>query len=121
RVGVLDRIASEITSVKDIAILDPWLRAALRVSIELLVFERFVKDRDRIAKHMYIKYLKGPVAGFLSDVTHPYVGMYFWELVDKIADYRYNPKDLILKWEYKYMVSEFIIRKLVDLIGRQEP
>ncbi|MEM1525897.1 MAG: RsmB/NOP family class I SAM-dependent RNA methyltransferase [Ignisphaera sp.] len=120
RVGIIDRIASEVTGVKDIAILDPWLRASLRVSIELLVFERFIKDRDKIAKQTYIKYLKGPVAAFLSNATHPYVGMYFWEVIDKIINYSYNPKDLILRWEYKYMVSEFIIRKLVDLIGKEE-
>lgn len=120
RVGVIDKIASEVTGVKDIVILDPWLRAALRVSIELLVFERFIKDRDKMAKQTYVKYLKGPVAAFLSDATHPYVGMYFWEVVDRIINYRYNPKDLILKWEYKYMVSEFIIRKLIDLIGKEE-
>lgn len=120
RVGVIDKIVSEVTGVRDVAILDPWLRAALRVAVELLVFERFVKDRDKQTKQMYIKYFKGPVAGFLSDITHPYVGMYFWETVDKIASYTYNPQDFVLKWEYKYMVSEFIIRKLIELIGREE-
>lgn len=120
RVGVVDRIISEVTGVKDVAILDPWLRAALRVAVELLVFERFVKDKDKLLKQTYIKYLKGPVAGFLSDTTHPYVGMYFWEVVDKIANYTYNPSDFVLKWEYRYMVSEFIIRKLIDLIGKEE-
>lgn len=120
RVGIIDRIATGVTGIKDVAILDPWLRAALRVAVELLVFERFIKDKDTATKNVFIKYLKGPVAGFLSDITHPYVGMYFWDVVDRIAVYKYNPQDLILKWEYRYMVSEFIIRKLIELIGKQE-
>lgn len=120
RIGIIDRIIVELVGVKDVAILDPWLRAALRVAVELLIFERFVKDRDREMKTLYIKYLKGVVASFLSNSTHPYVGMYFWELVDKIATYKYEPQDLYLKWEYKYLVSEFVIRKLVELIGGKE-
>jgi 16S rRNA (cytosine967-C5)-methyltransferase len=120
RIGVIDRIISEVTGVEDVAILDPWLRAALRVAVEFLVFERFVKDRDKLVKQTYIKYFKGPLAGFLSDVTHPYVGIYFWGTIDKITNYTYNPKDFVLKWEYKYMVSELIIRKLLELIGREE-
>jgi len=120
RLGIIDRIASEVTGVSNLNILDPWLRAALRVAVELLVFERFVKDRDREAKLTYLKYFKGPVAGFLSSVTHPYVGMYFWEIVDKIATYKYAPKDFIQKWEYRYLVSEFVIRKLVELLGKNE-
>lgn len=120
RIGVIDKIITEITGVKDVAILDPWLRAALRVAVELLVFERFVRDRDKVAKNIFIKYFKGSIARFLSSITHPYIGMYFWETVDKIASYTYSPSDIFLKWEYKYMVSEVIIRKLVDLIGRKE-
>lgn len=120
RLGIIDRVISEVTGVKEIPILDPWLRAALRVAIELLVFERFVKDRDKIAKNTFMKYLKGPVAGFLSSVTHPYVGMYFWEIIDRIASYRYSPRNLFQKWEYRYMVSEVIIRRLVELIGKRE-
>ncbi|MEM4506434.1 MAG: RsmB/NOP family class I SAM-dependent RNA methyltransferase [Ignisphaera sp.] len=120
RMGIIDRVAIELTNVSDIAILDPWLRAALRVAIELLVFEKFVRDRDRDTRNLFIKYLKGPVASFLSNITHPYVGMYFWKLVDRLATYRYEPRDLYLKWEYRYLVSEFIIKKLVELIGREE-
>ncbi|MEM2797888.1 MAG: Fmu (Sun) domain-containing protein, partial [Ignisphaera sp.] len=120
RMGIIDRIAIEFTNVSDIAVLDPWLRAALRVAIELLVFEKFVRDRDRDTRNLFIKYLKGPVASFLSNITHPYVGMYFWKLVDRLATYRYEPRDLYLKWEYRYLVSEFIIKKLVELMGREE-
>lgn len=121
RIGIIDRIASEVTNIHNIAILDPWLRAAIRVAIEILVFERFVKEtRYRDAKDLFVKYLKKRIAKFLSDNTHPYVGAYFWEIVDKIAAYKWAPKSLSEKWEYRYMISQFIINKLLDLVGAEE-
>jgi 16S rRNA (cytosine967-C5)-methyltransferase len=60
------------------------------------------------------------VAKFLSDTTHPYVGAYFWELVDKIASYRWEPKNVVEKWEYRYMVSQTIISRLLELLGPDE-
>ncbi len=120
RVGIIDRIASELVGVHNVAILDPWLRAALRVAIELLIFERHIKSSARDAKNILIKYLKGRICGFLSEVTHPYVGMYFWDLIDKIAQYKFEPKDLIEKWEYRYLISGTIIKKLIELVGKRE-
>lgn len=121
RIGIIDRIASEITNIPNIAILDPWLRAALRVAIEILVFERFIKEaRYRDSKDLFVKYLKRRIAKVLSDNTHPYVGAYFWEIVDKIATYKWTPKTLSEKWEYRYMVSQLIINKLLDLVGVDE-
>jgi 16S rRNA (cytosine967-C5)-methyltransferase len=121
RVGLLDRIASEITGVSNVAILDPWLRAALRVAIELLIFERFIKEtKYRDAKNLFVGYFKKRVAKFLSDTTHPYVGAYFWELVDKIANYKWEPKNMVEKWEYRYMVSQTIISRLLKLLGPDE-
>ena len=121
RIGIIDRIAAQIAGVQNVAILDPWLRAALRVAIEILVFEKFVKEpRYRDVKYTFINYFKRRIAKFLSDATHPYVGMYFWELVDKIATYKWEPKGLIEKWEYRYMVSETIISKLLKLLSKEE-
>ncbi|MEL9940027.1 MAG: RsmB/NOP family class I SAM-dependent RNA methyltransferase [Ignisphaera sp.] len=121
RIGIIDRIASEITNIPNIAILDPWLRAALRVAIEILVFERFIKEaRYRDSKDLFVKYFKRRIAKVLSDNTHPYVGAYFWEVVDKIAAYKWIPKTLSEKWEYRYMVSQLIINKLLNLVGVDE-
>ncbi len=120
RVGLIDRIASELIGVHNVAILDPWLRAAVRVAIELLHFERHIKSSAKDAKDTIIKYLKGRIAKFLSEQTHPYVGMYFWELVDRIAQYRYEPKELIEKWEYRYLISRVVIERVLKLIGKDE-
>ncbi len=120
RVGLIDRIAAELTGVHNVAILDPWLRAALRVAIELLLFERHIKSSARDSRDLVIRYLKGRVSKLLSEETHPYVGMYFWDLVDKIAQYRIEPKDLIEEWEYRYLVSRTIIERMLKLIGKAE-
>ncbi|MDK6029177.1 RsmB/NOP family class I SAM-dependent RNA methyltransferase [Ignisphaera sp. 4213-co] len=121
RVGIIDRIASEITNVSNVAILDPWLRASLRVAIEILVFERFIKEsRYRDAKNLFITYFKRRIAKMLSDHTHSYVGAYFWDIIDKIASYKWEPRNVMEKWEYKYMVSQTIINKLLNLVGKEE-
>ena len=120
RVGLIDRIAAELTGVHNVAILDPWLRAALRVAIELLLFERHLKSSAKDSRDLIISYLKGRVAKLLSEQTHPYVGMFFWELVDRIAQYKIEPRDLIEKWEYRYLVSRTIIERVINLIGKNE-
>jgi 16S rRNA (cytosine967-C5)-methyltransferase len=123
RLGVIDGIICELTGVSNTAILDPWLRAALRVAIEVLVFEKLVRDpKNRDVKKTYIEYFKKRIAKFLSDTTHPYVGMYFWRLVDEIASYRWRPKtsDLTEEWEFRYLVSRRIISKLIELVGKEE-
>ncbi|MEM0026885.1 MAG: RsmB/NOP family class I SAM-dependent RNA methyltransferase [Ignisphaera sp.] len=121
RIGIIDRIASEITNIPNIVILDPWLRAALRVAIEILVFERFIKEvRYKDSKDIFVKYFKRRIAKVLSNNTHPYVGAYFWEVIDKIATYKWTPKSLSEKWEYRYMISQLIINKLLDLVGVNE-
>jgi len=120
RIGIIDRIAAEIVGVHSVAILDPWLRAALRVAVELIHFERHLKSSARDSREIVIKYLKGRIAKLLSEETHPYVGMYFWEVVDKIREYRIEPKDMVQRWELRYLVSELIIRRMLRLLGPRE-
>lgn len=123
RLGVIDRIICELTGVPNPAILDPWLRAALRVAVEVLVFEKLARDpRNRDVKSTYVSYFKKRVAKFLSDATHPYVGMYFWQLVDRIAEYKWRPEsgDVAEEWEAKYLVSKQVIAKLIELVGGDE-
>ncbi|MCS7367473.1 MAG: RsmB/NOP family class I SAM-dependent RNA methyltransferase [archaeon YNP-WB-062] len=121
RLGLIDRIASEITGVSNVAILDPWLRAAIRVAIEVLIFEKFIKEEKyKDSKNIFVNYFKKRISKFLSEVTHTYVGAYFWELVDKIADYKWRPKDIAEMWEFKYMVSQTIISRLLKIAEREE-
>ncbi|NPA96420.1 MAG: RsmB/NOP family class I SAM-dependent RNA methyltransferase [Crenarchaeota archaeon] len=120
RIGIIDRVGAEIVGVSNVAILDPWLRAALRVAIELLIFERHLRSSAKDARNLVIKYLKGRVSKLLSEETHPYVGMFFWDLVDKIAQYRFEPSDVIERWELRYLVSRTIIKRLISLVGREE-
>ena len=40
KMGLIDRIIEEGLGLKPIYILDPWLRAALRVAVEILVFKQ---------------------------------------------------------------------------------
>jgi len=121
RVGLIDRIVSEVIGAPSVVILDPWLRAALRVATEVLVFERFIKEaRYRDAKSIFVNYFKKRISKFLSNVTHPYVGAYFWGLIDKIASYRWEPRSMAERWEYKYMVSQIVISKLLELVGSEE-
>ncbi len=120
RVGLIDKIICELTGVNNAAILDPWLRAALRVAIELLVFERHIKSSARDLRDQIVKYLKKRISKLLSDETHPYVGMYFWDLVDRIAMYRIEPKDLVERWELRYLISRTIIERVLKILGKDE-
>ncbi|HIC98352.1 MAG TPA: hypothetical protein EYP08_01470 [Pyrodictiaceae archaeon] len=76
RLGVIDKIVREVANVPSPLILDPWLRAALRVAVDLLVFHRL----SRSSKH----FLKWIVADFISSKTHPYVGMYYWQVLHRL-------------------------------------
>ncbi len=110
RLGIIDRIIRDIVGVHQ-NILDPWLRAALRVTIEFLVFERkYVKhlDRERTKKVM---------ADFLSKTTHPYVGMFYYEVFDRIAEFELKPKDEMERLEFEYLLPAWYIRKMRELLG----
>ncbi len=110
RLGIINKVISELTGVHP-NILDPWLRAALRVSIEFLVFERkYIRGLD-------LEKVKKRVAEFLSNKTHPYVGMYYFEVFNRIRDYEVKPKDEIEELEFKYLLPSWYIRKIKDLIG----
>ncbi len=110
RLGIIDRIIRELVGVHQ-NILDPWLRAALRVTIEFLVFEkRFIKKLD-------LEKTKKAVADFLSGTTHPYVGMFYYEIFDKIREYELKPKNELEELELKYLLPAWYIRKMKELLG----
>ena len=113
KLGIINKIITQLTGVHP-NILDPWLRAALRVSIEFLVFEKkYIKGLD-------FEKVKKRVAEFLSGKTHPYVGMYYFEIFDKIKNFEIKPKDEIEELEFKYLLPSWYIRKIRDLVGNEE-
>lgn len=109
RLGLIDEIITELVGVSPL-ILDPWLRAALRVAVEVAVF------RDPNGKTL--QHLKG-LAKFLSGRTHPYVGYYYYELLPRIINYvpRLDSEEKRLKWEYLF--PEWFIARMRALIGSE--
>jgi len=120
RTGVLDRIIAQVIGFQHVRLLDPWLRAALRVAVELLHFERFVKEQDPVVRNTMYHYVKRAGSRILMRNVSSFAAAFFHEAVEKIANFRYNPQDLYARWELRYLVSEFIIRKLAEMIGKRE-
>ena len=110
RLGIIDRIIREVVGVHQ-NILDPWLRASLRVTIEFFVFEK------RYVKHLEKNAVKKSVASFLSKTTHPYVGMFYYEVFDKITSYEPKPKNEIEKFEFEYLLPAWYIKKMKEVVG----
>ncbi len=109
RLGLIDEIIEELVGVSPL-ILDPWLRATLRVAVEIAVF-RDPSEKTR-------GHLRG-VAHFLSKKTHPYVGYYYYDLLPRVLDYIpvINSKEQKLKWDYLF--PEWFITRMHSLIGNE--
>ncbi len=107
RLGLIDEIIGELVGVSPL-ILDPWLRATLRVAVEMAVF-RDPNEKTR-------QHLRG-LAQFLSKKTHPYVGYYYYDLLPKILEYVpvIDSEEKRLKWDYLF--PEWFIRKMRSLLG----
>ena len=114
RQGIIDRVITEITGVKSPLFLDEDLRAALRVFIELKVFS---KGRVRYERYGEIK---NRVSSYLSKNVHPYVGMWFWEIIDELENYKIEPRNESEELMFKYMLPSWYIERIVNLIGRDE-
>ncbi len=109
--GIIDRVIEEATGVKPIYILDPWLRAALRVAVELILFR---KPSEATKKR-----LRNVVAGYISKKTHPFVGMYYWRIIDELYEINLDRVG-VDELELKYLLPRWFINKMIDLIGREE-
>ncbi len=109
--GIIDRVIEEATGVKPIYILDPWLRAALRVAVELILFR---KPSEATKKR-----LRNVVAGYISKKTHPFVGMYYWRLIDKLYEINLDRVG-VDELELKYLLPRWFINKMIELIGEEE-
>ena len=112
RLGIIDKIIVDITGVPNVLILDPWLRAALRVATNLLLFDRISEKLKRL--------LRWKVADYISAMTHPYVGMYYWRIFDKIESYEVKPKNEVEELELKYLLPSWFISKMKSLLGPVE-
>ncbi|USS39914.1 RsmB/NOP family class I SAM-dependent RNA methyltransferase [Thermococcus aggregans] len=109
RLGLIDEVIEELVGVSPL-ILDPWLRATLRVAIEIAIF-RNPSEKTR-------QHLKG-LAQFLSKKTHPFVGYYYYDLLPKILEYVpiIDSEEKRLKWDYLF--PEWFIRRMRELLGEE--
>ena len=107
RLGIIDEIIEELVGVSPL-ILDAWLRATLRVAVEIAVF-RDPNEKTR-------QHLRG-LAQFLSKKTHPYVGYYYYDLLPKILEYVpvIDSEEKRLKWDYLF--PEWFIGRMRSLLG----
>ncbi len=113
--GIIDKALVRALNVPSVHILDPWLRAALRVACFFLVFN----DRDLDSELFSI--IRGYVAKFLSERTHPYVGVWYWDSVDKVLrNYRYVPLSDVERLELKYLTPSWLIEKLKIVLDPSE-
>ncbi|ABM80373.1 RsmB/NOP family class I SAM-dependent RNA methyltransferase [Hyperthermus butylicus] len=112
RMGLLDRVAAELANVPTVLILDPWLRAALRLAVDIVLFHR--PDKNTLHRLRWI------VADFISAKTHPYVGMFYWQTFDKLLEYRPKPKTVEEALEWKYLLPAWLIRRMRSLLGEEE-
>ncbi|NJE00751.1 RsmB/NOP family class I SAM-dependent RNA methyltransferase [Thermococcus sp. JdF3] len=107
RLGLIDEIIEELVGVSPL-ILDPWLRATMRVAVEVAVF-RDPSEKTR-------QHLKG-LAQFLSKRTHPYAGYYYYDILPRILEYMpvIDGEEKRLKWDYLF--PEWFIRRMKGLLG----
>ena len=110
--GLLDRVIVELTGAESALILDPWLRAALRAAIDIVLFYR--PDKDTLRR------LRWSIADYLSARTHPFVGMYYWQLFEKILSYRPRPRSIEEALEWRYLLPAWFIRRMRELLGPEE-
>ncbi len=113
RLGLLDHIIGKIVNT-DPYIVDPWLRAGLRLLIEITHF----RDPSRRT----LRNLGKPLAELLSSKTHPYIGIYYYRVYKRIVgnNYRYKPSDPDSKILFKYMAPLWYVYRIIELIGEKE-
>ena len=114
RLGIIDNLIKEFSGVSNPLLLEANLRAALRVFIGLMVFS---KDRVRFRD---LDKTKNKVSRYLSEVAHPFIGMWFWDLIDRLASYEYKPRTAEEELTLKYLLPAWYIKKISGLIGEDE-
>ncbi len=114
RLGILDKIIEELTGARSAYLLDPKLRAALRV---LIYLEKYARDKIWYVNRM--ETIKR-VSAWLSKYVHPYTGMWFMNTILGLKNYEYKPRDHYEELMTKYLLPTWYIRKIVDLVGEDE-
>jgi len=112
RQGIIDRAIIDIIGVEKPLILDPWLRASMRVALGISLFFN--------PTNKTMENLKKSVSKFLSKITHPFVSMYYWEIYDRIVDYKFKPRDRGEELELQYMLPKWFIDDMRELLGDSE-
>ncbi len=114
RLGILDNVVREVTGVISPLLLDPHLRAALRVFAELEIFS---KGRFRYSNPYEVR---RRVSAYLSSRSHPYVGMWFWDISWELRKHKPVPKSREEELMLKYLLPAWYIKKITELIGEEE-
>ncbi len=113
KMGILDKVVERKIGVNPL-ILDPWLRAGLRVALDLLMYHELTNTT--------LKHLKWGVADYLSAKTHPFVGMYYWRIIDEWINrgVKFKPRDRNEELEFKYLLPVWFIDRMRKLLGDRE-
>ncbi|MEM3131924.1 MAG: hypothetical protein QXV72_04775, partial [Sulfolobales archaeon] len=114
RLGIVDKVVEDLTGSRSPLLLDPRLRAALRVFIYLELFAK-----DRIIYSRKLECLKR-TASWLSSRAHPYVGTWFVDAVKSLSTYTLTPKTPSEELMFKYLLPAWYVRKVFELIGESE-
>ncbi len=109
RQGILDKMIERFLRVPSVLILDPWLRAALRVAFEVLKFKKPTEKTEEV--------LRWSVADLISEKTHPYVGMFYWSKFERIKEFKYKPRNVYERLELKYLLPAWFIKKMKNFLG----
>ncbi len=111
RLGILDMVLKEVTGVRNVLLLDPHLRAALRVFTELLVFSRSMFRFENSVE------VRRRVSAYLSRRSHPYVGMWFWDVLEELRRHRPRPSSKEEALMLKYRLPLWYVRRMSELLG----
>ncbi|MCS7099595.1 MAG: RsmB/NOP family class I SAM-dependent RNA methyltransferase [Sulfolobales archaeon] len=114
RLGLLDRVIQDLTGVRNPLLLDPRLRAALRVFTYLELYAK-----DRVAYSRKLECLKR-TASWLTSKSHPYVGMWFVDVVKGLSSYAFIPKSVEDELIAKYLLPPWYVKKVFELVGEEE-
>lgn len=114
RLGLIDNLIKEFSGVINPLLLDSNLRAALRVFIGLMIF-----SKERVKFEDFDK-IKNKVSQYLSRSSHPFTGMWFWDLIDKLKNYEYKPRTPEEELTLKHLLPAWYVKKIRELIGEDE-
>ncbi len=114
RLGVIDRVVEDLTGSRSPLLLDPRLRAALRVFAYLELFARGGVEYTR-----KLECLKR-TAAWLSSRSHPYTGMWFVDAVKGLSGYELAPRSPDDELMFRYLLPPWYVRKVFELVGPGE-